>query len=162
MAPAGVSIHAARVPFGAMGPGGAMESTIPLAPVRAFAEPPYLDDAAELLAGAPLNAIAFAFTSSAYVIGAGGEADMIARLERRTRGVPVVAACTASADALPALKASRIALFHPPWFDAELNALGKTFYESLGFDVLEAHACALPSDQATITPQDLHALVRER
>jgi maleate isomerase len=75
-----------------------MDPTIPLAPVRAFAEPPHLDNAAELLAGPPLDAIAYGFTSSAYVIGEEGEATMIARLERRTRGIPVVATCTAAVE----------------------------------------------------------------
>ena len=50
MAPGDVSIHAARVPFGAMAAGGVMDPTIALAPVRAFSEPPHLDDAAALLA----------------------------------------------------------------------------------------------------------------
>src|SRR5919199_1916422 len=121
MAPAGVGIHGARVPFGAMAPGGAMDPTIPLAPVRAFAEPPHLDDAAELLAAAPLDAIAYGFTSSAYVIGMEGEAQMIARLERCTRSIPVVAACRAAVEGLGVLGARRIALFDPPWFDTELN-----------------------------------------
>ena len=44
MAPPGVAIHATRVPFGAMAAEGVMDPTIPLAPVRAFAEPPHLDD----------------------------------------------------------------------------------------------------------------------
>ena len=39
MAPPGVAIHATRVPFGAMAADGVMDPTIPLAPVRAFAEP---------------------------------------------------------------------------------------------------------------------------
>ena len=77
MAPAVVGIHAARVAFGAMTAGGGMDPTIPLSPVRAFAEPPHVDDAAEQLAAAPLQAIAFAFTSSAYVIGSDGEAQMM-------------------------------------------------------------------------------------
>ena len=70
MAPAGVSIHAARVPLGVMRAGGLMDPTIALEPVRAFADPPLVDDAAELLAAAPLHAIGFAFTSSSYVRGA--------------------------------------------------------------------------------------------
>src|SRR5919206_4977659 len=74
MAPPSVAIHATRVPFGAMAAGGGMDPTIPLAPVRAFAEPPHVDNAAELLAAAPLDAIAYGFTSSAYVIGVEGEA----------------------------------------------------------------------------------------
>jgi maleate isomerase len=58
---------------------GTMDPTIPVAPVRAFADPPHVDAAVELLAASPLGAIAFGFTSSAYVIGGDGEAAMIGR-----------------------------------------------------------------------------------
>jgi maleate isomerase len=162
IAPPGVAIHATRVPFSAMGSGGVMDPTIPLAPVRAFAEPPHLDDAAELLAVAPLDAIAYGFTSSAYVIGAEGEEEMISRLERRTRGIPVVATCTAAVEGLRVLGARRIALIDPPWFDTELNGLGRQYYESAGFEVVYSSPCGLPSDQKKITPSDLHAWVSEQ
>src|ERR671921_2675134 len=161
MAPPGVRIHAARVPFGAMTAGGVMDPTIPLAPVTAFAEPPHLDNAAELLAAAPLNAIAYGFTSSAYVIGVEGEAEMIARLEGRTRGIPVAAACRAVVEGLRVLAARRIALVDPPWFDIELNGLGRRYYESAGFEVVYSAPCGLPSDQKKITPADLHAWVSD-
>lgn len=124
MAPDGVSIHAARVPFGVMAPGGAMDPTIALDPVRAFADPPYVDDAAELLAAAPLHAIAYAFTSSSYVRGAADDAALKVRLEGRTRGIPVAITCTAAVLALRALGTHRLALIDPPWFSAELTALG--------------------------------------
>ena len=162
MAPPGVAIHATRVPFGAMSAGGVMDPTIPLAPVRAFAEPPHLDDAAELLAGAPLDAIVYGFTSSAYVIGEEGEAEMIARLERRTRGIPVVATCTAAVEGLRILGARRIALIDPPWFDTELNGLGRRYYELAGFEVVYSSPCGLESDQKKITPSELHAWVSEQ
>jgi maleate isomerase len=161
MAPPGVAIHATRVPFGAMAAGGVMDSTIPLAPVRAFAEPPHVDDAAELLAAAPLKAITYGFTSSGYVIGAEGEAEMIARLERRTRGIPVVATWKAAVEGLRVLGARRMALIDPPWFDTELNGLGRGYYESAGFEVVYSSPCGLPSDQRKITPSDLHAWVSE-
>ena len=48
MAPEGVSIHAARVPLGAIAPGaahGMMDRVIAHDAVRAFAEPPLVDDA---------------------------------------------------------------------------------------------------------------------
>jgi maleate isomerase len=162
MAPPGVAIHATRVPFGAMTAGGLMDPTIALAPVRAFAEPPHVDDAAELLATAPLDVIAFANTGAGYAIGLAGEAEMIARLERRTRGIPVVATCGAVVEGLRVLSVRRIAVVDPPWFDAELNALGRRYYESAGFDVVYAAACGLPSDQAKITPAELHAWISER
>jgi maleate isomerase len=161
MAPATVTIHAARVPFGAMATGGAMDPTIPLAPVRAFAEPPHVDDAAELLAAAPLSAIAYGFTSSAYVIGAEDEAAMIARLEQRTNGTPVVTPCAAMVRGLRVLGAARVAHVDPPWFDAELSGLGRRYYESAGFQVVHSGACDLPSDQAKITPASLYAWVME-
>jgi maleate isomerase len=161
MAPPGVSIHAARVPFGAIRSGGGMDPTIPLEPVRRFAAPPKLDDAAELLAAAPLDVIAYGFTSSPYVIGAGGEADMIRRLRQRTRGIPVVTPCAAAVEALHALDARRIAIVDPPWFDAQLVGLGKAYYEDAGVDVLDARACELPSDQTAITPDALHRWILE-
>ncbi|WP_404959506.1 maleate cis-trans isomerase [Streptomyces sp. 147326] len=155
MAPADVGLHAARVPFGAMGRGGAMDPTIPLAPVRAFAEPPYVDEAAELLAAAPVAAIGFAFTSSAYAIGARGEARMLARLSARAHGLPVVAPCAATAEALRILGAGRICLVDPPWFDTALNDLGRAYYEDAGFAVVRAAPCDLPSDQSRIRPEAL-------
>jgi maleate isomerase len=161
LAPPGVAIHATRVPFGAMAAGGEMDPTIPLAPVRAFAEPPHVDNAAELLAAAPLNAIVYGFTSSAYVIGVEGEAEMISRLEQRTRGIPVVLTCRATLEGLRVLGAKRIALVDPPWFDTELNGLGRQYYESAGFEVVYSAPCGLPSDQTKITPADLHAWVSE-
>jgi len=68
MAPPGVSVHAARVPLGWRGT--TEPALIGSEAVRAFAEPPHLDAAAELLAAAPLNVITYAFTSSSYVLGA--------------------------------------------------------------------------------------------
>lgn len=160
MAPGGVVIHAARVHFGAMAAGGDMDPTIPLAPVRAFADPPLLDDAAELLAAAPLDAIGFGFTSSGYVIGADGEAAMVDRLERRTGGIPVVAACAAAVLALHALGVTRLVLIDPPWFDDELDALGASYFRDQGFDVVSSAPAGLPSDQRRIETSDLFDWVR--
>jgi maleate isomerase len=161
MAPPQVGIHAARVPFGAMSGGGGMDPTIPLAPVRAFAEPPHVDEALELLAAAPLDAIGFGFTSSAYVIGHDGEAAMLARLAERSRGIPVVAACAAGVEALRKLEVQRVGVVSPPWFDAELDNLGTAYFESQGFDVVHHAPCYLPSDQGSITPRLVFDWVRE-
>ncbi|MCX5376704.1 aspartate/glutamate racemase family protein [Streptomyces sp. NBC_00091] len=162
MAPPEVGLHTARVPFAAMGPGGTMGLTVPLAPVRAFAEPPHVDDAAELLAGAPVAAIAYAFTSSAYVIGARGEAYMLDRLRERARGLPVVATCAAVVEALRLLGIGRLALVDPPWFDATLSDLGRGYYEEAGFEVPYAAPCGLPSGQALIRPEALYGWVLEQ
>lgn len=160
MAPEGVRVHAARVPFGAMAAGGAMDPTIPLAPVRAFAEPPGVDQATALLAAAPVQAIAYGFTSSAYVLGAEAEAGMVTRLERTSNGIPVVATCEAAVVALRTLGAGRLALVDPPWFDEELNELGAGYFASQGLDVVFHSPCGLSSDQRSITPADLHDWIR--
>jgi maleate isomerase len=160
MAPEGVSIHAARVPFGVMAPGGAMNPTIALEPVRAFADPPHVDAAAELLAAAPLHAIAFGFTSSSYVRGAADDAELKARLEGRTRGIPVVITCAAALLALRALGARRLALIDPPWFSAELTALGAEYFRSQGVDVVYAAPAGLPSGQYLVHPGQLYEWAR--
>jgi maleate isomerase len=159
MAPPGVALHAARVPFGAMAPGGGMDPTIALAPVRAFAEPPHIDAAAELLAAAPIDAIGVGFTSHAYAIGGEAEAAMVRRLQAVTRGIPVVSPGLAFADALRALGARRVMLVHPPWFDAELGRLGRAYLEAAGAEVLVSASADLPSDQRAIAPEGLHAWV---
>jgi maleate isomerase len=159
MAPEGVRVHATRVPFGAMRHGGAMDQTIPLAPVREFVEPPDIDDAVSLLAAAPLGAIGIGFTSSAYVIGAEGEQKVVERLMERSAGIPVVATCTSAVEGLRKLNAGRLALFDPPWFDAELNRLGAEYFSSQEITVVLHKSCALPSDQRSINPPELHAWI---
>jgi len=106
MAPDGVGIHSARVPFGGMAAGGAMDPTIPLAPVQAFVEPPAIDEATALLAAAPINAIGIGFTSSSYVGGPDGERKVVDRLAERA-GMPVVAPCAAAVAGFGALGIDR-------------------------------------------------------
>jgi maleate isomerase len=161
MVPPTVTVHAARVPFAAMRPGGEMDPTIARQAVVAFAEPPGVDAATELLAACPVQVIGFGFTSSAYASGRDGETRMCSRLSDRARGVPVVAACAAMANAARAVGGERLSLVNPPWFDGQLTALGAEYFASSGFDVVAAASCSLPSDQKAITPELLHAWVVE-
>ena len=159
MAPEGVRVHATRVPFGGIRTGGQMDPTIPLAPVQAFVEPPDIDEATALLAAAPLGAIGIGFTSSAYVIGADGERKVVERLMEHSAGIPVVSTCAAAVAGLRTLKVQRIALFNPPWFDAELDRLGAGYFTSLDLDVVLHRPCELPSNQRSISPADLFAWI---
>jgi maleate isomerase len=161
MAPEGIRVHAARVPFGAMTTGGAMDPTIPLAPVRAFVEPPGIDEAVSLLAAAPLKAIGIAFTSSSYVVGADGEQKVVDRLMQHSAGIPVVSTGASAVAGLRTLEARRIALFDPPWFDAELNRLGAAYFASQDLDVVVHAPCGLPSSQRGINPSELFAWIIE-
>jgi maleate isomerase len=124
----------------------------PFAPSK----PPLVDDATELLAAAPLHAVAFAFTSSSYVRGAEDDAALKARLEARTRGIPVVVTCSAAVSALATLGVKRLALVHPPWFSAELDEQGAAYFRGQGFDVVHSGPAALPSDQRAIHPGQLY------
>jgi maleate isomerase len=139
-----------------------MDPTIPLAPVRAFAAPPYIDDAAEMLAAAPLAAVGIAFTSSGYVLGGAEEVATAARLEERTGGLPVVPTCASAIQALRSLEIERMMLVNPPWFDSELDALGAAFFRDQGFAVVSSGPAVLPSAQTRIDPAALHAYIRER
>lgn len=156
LAPEGISIHAARIPFGGCRPGGTMDPTIADDPVRAIADPPSVDDAAEMLAMAPLHAIVFGFTSSSYVRGATDDATLKSRLETRTRGIPVVIPCAAAASALVALSAKKIALISPPWFSVEMAQQGVRYFQSQGAEVVYGAPAGLPSDQQAIQPEQLY------
>ena len=160
MAPDGVSIHAARVPLGAYAPGGAMDRTIAIDHARAFADPPWVDDAAELLAAAPIQAIVYGFTSSSYVRGPADDVALRGRLELRTRGIPVVIPCAAAAVALTALGVKRLALIDPPWFSAELSQQGANYFQDQGLDVVYHGPAGLPSDQLAIDPGQIFEWVR--
>lgn len=160
MAPDGISIHAGRVPFVAYKPGGAVNGTLADDPVRAFADPPLLDDAAELLASAPLQAIAYAFTSSSYVRGSVDDTKLRQRLETRTRGIPVIVTCAAAVTALIALRTKRLALFSPPWFSAEIDQRGARYFHSQGFEVVHSGPAGLPLDQQAVQPGQLYEWVR--
>ena len=162
MAPDGASVHAARVPLGVMRPGGGMDLTIALEPVRAFADPPLIDDAAELLAAAPLHAIGVAFTGSSYVRGTDDDEALRARLEGHTRGIPVAITCASAVLALRALGARRLAQIDPPWFPPELTALGSGYFASQGLEIVHAAPAGLPSNQRAIHPGQLYEWARAK
>ncbi len=161
MAPEGVTIHSTRVRLDVAMPGTTADPGIALEPVRAFAAPPAIDDAAELLAAAPLHAIAYGFFSSSYVLGVEGDRDLQARLEKRTRGIPVVIPGLAAVRALRALGVRRLAVVDPPWFTADLSRLGSAYFRSQQIEVVYASpATGLPSRQMDQHPGRLYEWVR--
>lgn len=121
MAPPGVSIHGSPVVWNG-GP-------------RAFAEPPYVDDATERLVPLAPRAILYAFTSSSYVLGAEADNSLRERLEKRSGGIPVILTCVAATEALRLLGAHRVALIHPRWFPEQANAEAIDYFRTQGFEV---------------------------
>jgi maleate isomerase len=138
MAPDGVSIHGSRVGR-------------PSRLARAFAEPPYVDTAVELLSGLAPRVILFAFTSSSYALGAEADKAVRARLESRSGKIPVLFTCPAATEALRVLRARRVALIHPPWFAEEMNAQGENYFKTQGFEVVRSTRIS-PSRSFTEVP----------
>jgi maleate isomerase len=147
MAPPGVAIYAARVPF---------------EDARGFAQPPHVDTAAELLAAAPLHAIIYAFTSSSYLLGPEADTSLKARLEQRTRGIPVVIPCIAAVEALRACGLRRLALIHPPWFREEVTKAGATYFRGHGFDVVHAGSVEPHRDFSEVHAGELYEWARKQ
>jgi maleate isomerase len=138
MAPEGVSIHGSRV---------SRPSRLP----RAFANPPYVDTAVELLVELAPRVILFAFTSSSYALGAEADKAVRTRLQGRSGKIPVLFTCPAATDAFRILGARRVALVHPPWFTEEMNAQGASYFKSQGFEVVHS-TCISPSRAFTEVP----------
>jgi maleate isomerase len=127
MAPEGVSIHASRV----LWKNGEWRSFADGAP-----------NAAELLMRLKPRLILYAFTSSSYVLGEEADGRLRSEIEKRAGGVKVLFTCPAAVEALHVLSARRVVLIHPPWFGEEVNAKGKDYFQTRGFDVLSSVSLA--------------------
>ncbi|MFC4975056.1 hypothetical protein ACFPTY_11340 [Halomonas beimenensis] len=130
--------------------------------VRAFAEPPHVDSAAEMLATMPLDAIAYGFTSSSYLLGPDGDARLKSRLEIMTGEIPVAIPCLAVVKALRALGVTTLALVNPPWFPADLSEHGADYFRKSGIEVMyAASATGLAKDPLSVQPERLYEWVRK-
>jgi maleate isomerase len=138
---------------------------------RTFADPPHADDAAQLLAALPMQAIAFAFTTTSYMLVPDGEKALRTRLEKRSNGIPVLLPGPAAVAACRALRARRIALIHPPWFADDEHQRGIAYFRNQGFDVVYAKQMSLrglpiarPNDPlrnfTELYPAELYAFAR--
>ncbi|WP_223839034.1 maleate cis-trans isomerase family protein [Saccharopolyspora pogona] len=162
MLPSSIALFGSRMHFSAMRAGGVMDPKIPHGPVKSFTDPPFADDAAELLAAAPIDAIGCGFTSSAYKLGVAGEAEFVDRVRERTRGIPLASTCHAATQALRSLDVRTLALVNPPWFDTELDDLGSRYFTVQGFEVVHHAPCGLPSSQRQITAEAMFNWVAEQ
>jgi maleate isomerase len=151
MAPPGVSIHTTRVPFRGMGKGGTMAPSIGSNPLSAYLEPPLLDDAAELLAYAPVQCICLAFTNTSFLGNVDDDRTLMKRLEQRTHQIPVIDTCLAVLAAVQVVGARRLALINPPWVDAAMTQGGAAYFGGAGLEVVFAQSAELPNN-----PRDVH------
>jgi maleate isomerase len=146
MAPAGVSIHVARVRNARGNP-------------RAFADPPFIDEAIEELLNVGARAILSAYTSSSYMLGAAAEKDVRARLEERSKGIEIVNTCQAALAAFRHLNVSRLALFHPPWFSERANEQGRDYFTGYGFTIERCRRIEPAREFTEVTPAEVFTFV---
>jgi maleate isomerase len=160
MAPAGVTIHSARVPLGMVDAKGNIVPQIGPEAAKAFSEPPEIDHAIKSLE--PLNptAIIYAFTSSSYIKGIEGDDQLTVRLSDLSGGIPIIIQSIALLSALRALDIKKIALIHPPWFTPELDNLGATYFNQAGFEVVIHDTPKLRADYGDIPPDKIYDWVK--
>ena len=157
MVPTGVGINASRFHFPSKDD-AKVEGQIGIPPVENVAAPGPLDDAVKLIAGAPVQVIALAFTSTSYV---GDDTQLVERLAELAGDKPVVTTGQAICAALQHLQAKRIMLVEPPWFPADLTSRARTWLEGHGFTVLKAEAAGLPTGQNNIHPGHVYQWIRD-
>jgi len=150
--PPDVAVHASRFRF----PVGAVEAEadmIATSPVEFVAAPGPLDDAIKLLNPPSIDVYSLAFTSTSYV---GDDSELADRLSALAHGKPVVTTGQALLAAVDFCDAQRVMLVDPPWFPADLTALGKSWLERNNVTVVKAQAAELPSGQGNIHAQALY------
>ena len=137
-----------------------MPPTVGSAALRAYLEPPLLDDAAALLAFAPLHVIALCFTNTSFLGTVEDDRALVARLQQRTGGIPVIVTCLSALAALQALGTRRLAFINPPWVGADLTAAGASYFRGAGLEVVLAEPAGLPNSQADVQPGTLYEWAR--
>ena len=128
--------------------------------LRAHADPSLVDATAAELDPRNLQAIAYASTSTAYVLGHRDERELIARVADRW-DLPVCSTPASAVDALHHLGAERLAVVHPPWFGEDRNALGAAYFRDQGFSVSSADLAGVTDDPALVEPAEVVEWVAE-
>ncbi|WP_036570735.1 maleate cis-trans isomerase family protein [Nocardioides sp. URHA0032] len=128
--------------------------------LRAHADPSVVDAAAAELDPRRLQAIAYASTSTAYVLGHRAERERVARLADRW-DVRVCSTPASAVDALRRLGAERLAVVHPPWFGEDLNSRGAAYFRDQGFSVGCADLADVTDDPALVEPAEVVDWVAE-
>jgi len=122
--------------------------------LRALADWSVVDAAAAELDPRSLHGIAYASTSTAYVLGYRAERELIARLADRWE-VPVCSTPASAVDALCRLGVERLAVVHPPWFGEDHNARGTAYFRDQGFSVSSQGFADVTDDPALVEPDEV-------
>jgi maleate isomerase len=132
------------------------DATPPTTPsgLRALTRPSVVDEAVARLEPETLDAIAYASTSTAYVIGYEAEREFVGRLRKRW-SVPVCSTPASVVDVLRRSDVRRLSLVHPPWFGHDRNAWGAAYFRDQGFTVVQAELAGVAEDPELVEPDDI-------
>ena len=134
MAPEGVSIHTTRIPL----PKASAEG------IKSMMTEGPLEQAAALLAEAPLDACVFGGTSASFFEGRGFN-DVVANRMRKVIGIdPRHHRVDRALLALRTLGIKRMTFVGP--YIEEVTARGRAFFEANGIEVLSAHGLGITAD----------------
>jgi maleate isomerase len=143
MVPPGISVHSSRI------------ARRPQA--RGYTEAPYFDDAVDRLVELAPPVILFGYSSSSYVIEREQERDLRNRVERKIAGTTLILPTLATVAALRTLRINRVAIMHPPWFSAEMNANGERYYRGYGFEVVRCERMSPARTFTEVRPAEVFA-----
>jgi maleate isomerase len=143
-----------------MGQGGTMDPSIGSHQLSAYLDPPLLDDAAELLAYAPVQCLCLAFTNTSFLGTVDADRRLMRRLEQRTREIPVIDTCLAVLAALQVLGTRRLAFINPPWVDTAMTQAGAAYFGGAGLEVVLAQSAELPNNPRDVHPGTLYEWAR--
>jgi maleate isomerase len=152
MAPDGVSLHTSRIFFG---------------DPATYADPPGPENATELLARLPLQAIIYAWTVGSYVLGTTGEEELVRRVGDHSNGIPVLMSAPSAIAAFRALEAERVALIHGPFFTDDYDQKGVAYFQEGGFKVVHvshlmpAVEIPHPNTGSAASPAEIYEWVRD-
>jgi maleate isomerase len=102
-------------------------------------------------------AILFGYSSSSYVIEREQERDLRNRVERKIAGTTFILPTLATVAALRTLRINRVAIMHPPWFSAEMNANGERYYRGYGFEVVRCERISPARTFTEVRPAEVFA-----
>jgi maleate isomerase len=106
--------------------------------------------------------ILYAFTSSSYVLGAQGDDELRARLEKRAGGIPVIFSCGAAVEAFRLLTSRRVALVHPPWFAEDISRKGMEYFRTRGMEVVYCDHMTPTRPFTEVPPAEVYEWVRTK
>ena len=151
MAPDGVAVHSSIVHW--------IRDPSRADNFRRFLEPPHLDNAAELLSSFQPSSVILGFSSTSYIDGPDGDPPLVSRIEKATKGIPVILPTLAFAEALRFLHIRRIAIVHPPWFAEETNLMGRDYFQKVGFEVLSCKRMEPSRRLSELSPAEVYEWV---